>query len=125
MSTRTPLTRRVIAALLMVMLTACQSWRPATFSPRQLLPEDQPSSLRVTLMNGETVTVRDPIMRNDSIVGATDDADVAAVASQDVRLLEVQRLEVGRTIVSGLLLGVVTALAVAMDEMSGFGSGGW
>ena len=27
MNTRTPLTRRVIAALLMVLLTACQTWR--------------------------------------------------------------------------------------------------
>ena len=117
MNTRTPLVQRVIAALLMVMLTACQSWRPATFSPRQLLPEDQPSSLRVTLMNGETVTVRDPIMRNDSIVGATDTG--LGVASRDVRLLEVQRLEVGRTIVSGLFLGLVTAFFVTIDNISG------
>ena len=72
MSTRTPLARRVIAALLMVLLNACQSWRPTTVSPHTLIPEEQPSLVRVTLIDGETVTVRDPTMRNDSIVGVTD-----------------------------------------------------
>ena len=67
-----PLARRVIAALLLVLLTACHSWRPTTVSPQQLIPEEQPSLVRVTLIDGETVTVRDPTMRNDSIVGVTD-----------------------------------------------------
>ena len=55
-----PLARRVIAALLLVLLTACHSWRPTTVSPQQLIPEEQPSLVRVTLIDGETVTVRDP-----------------------------------------------------------------
>ena len=72
MRMRTPLTRRFIAALLMVLLTACHSWQPTTVSPQQLIPEEQPSPVRVTLTNGETVTIKDPTMRNDSIVGVTD-----------------------------------------------------
>lgn len=114
MRTRTPLTRRFIAALLMVLLTACHSWRPTTVSPQGLIAEDEPSSVRVTLTDGETVTVRNPTMRNDSIVGATD-ADVG-VASQDVRLLEVRHFSVGKTVglVLGIAAGVVAVAAVAL-----------
>jgi len=114
MRMRTPLTRRFIAALLMVLLTACHSWRPTTVSPQGLIAEDEPSSVRVTLTDGETVIVRNPTMRNDSIVGATD-ADVG-VASQDVRLLEVRHFSVGKTVglVLGIAAGVVAVAAVAL-----------
>ena len=65
MSMRNPLERRVIAALLMVLLTACHSWRPTTVSPQGWTPEERPSSVRATLTNGETITVENPIVRND------------------------------------------------------------
>ncbi len=92
-----PLARRVIAALLLVLLTACHSWQPTTVSPQGWTPEERPSSVRVTLVTGETVTIENPTVRNDSIVGATD-ASVAAVASRDVRLLEVRRSDPRGTI---------------------------
>ena len=118
MSTRKPpLARRFIAALLMVLLTACHSWRPTTVSPQQLIPEEQPSLVRVTLIDGETVTVRDPTMRNDSIVGVRD-ADEAlmtspvGVASRDVRLLEVRRLSVTKNIVLAVPLILVAAAII-------------
>ena len=103
MSTRTPLARRFIGALLMVLLTACQTWRPTTVSPQTLIAAERPSSVRVTLTSGDVVTVQSPTMRNDSIVGATD-ASVAAVASRDVGLFEVRRFSVGKTIGLGVLL---------------------
>ena len=119
MSTRVPLARRLIAALLLVLVTACYSWRPTTVSPQTLIATEQPSSVRATLTNGEVVTVQSPIMRNDSIVGATD-ASVAAVASRDVRLLEVRQFELGPTIgvvvlsvVGGVLL---YALILCIDD---------
>ena len=119
MSKRTPLARRVLPALLMVLLAACQSWQPTTVSPHGWTPEEQPSSVRATLANGEVITVRDPMMRNDSIVGATY-ADVAAVASRDVRLLEVRRFSVGKTIGLGVLLNVLGGLVLgcARNEAS-------
>ena len=116
MSTRTPLARRVIAALLLVLLTACHSWRPTTVSPQQLIPEEQPSLVRVTLIDGETVTVRDPTMRNDSIVGVTDAVGAltrrgVGVASRDVRSLEVRGVSVTKNIVLAVsLIGVVVGV---------------
>lgn len=96
MRTRVPLSRRFIAALLLALLTGCQSWQPTTVSPRAVILEERPSSVRVTLTNGAIMTVVDPAMRNDSIVST--EAGVAAVASRDVRLFEVRRFSTVKTI---------------------------
>ena len=120
MSTRTPLARRVIAALLLVLLTACHSWQPTTVSPQQLIAEERPSSVRATLTSGRTITVEDPTMRNDSIVGYTD-AGVAAVASRDVRLLEVRGVDVGQTVGFVLTTAAVAFLVNAIIEVEKLG----
>ena len=114
MSKRTPLTRRVVAALLMLLLTACQTWRPTFVSPQTLIPVEQPSSVRATLRSGARVTLENPTMRNDSIVGATDEGRAltrraVGVASRDVRLLEVRRLSVTKNIVLAVSLIAVVA----------------
>ena len=108
MSTRTPLARRFIAALLLVLLTACYSWRPTTVTPQQLISEELPSFVRVTLSSGETIFFENPSVRNDSIVGT---GSSVRVASRDIRLLEVRRFSVGKTI--GLVVPlIVVGLAV-------------
>ena len=112
MSTRSPLARRVIAALLLVLLTACQTWQPITVSPQGWTPEEQPSSVRATLTRGETITIWEPTMRKDSIVGARDFSGAAAVALRDVRLLEVQRLSVRKAVGIGLSVAPLVALWV-------------
>ena len=111
------------------LLTACHSWQPTTVSPQALLPAEQPSSVRVTLTNGETVTVRDPTMRNDSIVGVTENdrgprTSPVEVASQDIRLLEVRRLSVTKNIVLAFPVIWVVAfvvLRVSESDECGFG----
>ena len=125
MRKQTPLPRRVIGALLMVLLTGCQTWRPTAYSPQTLIPVEQPSSVRVTLMNGETITVRDPWMRNDSILGNSD-AGPVTVAARDVRSLEVQRSSSGKSIGVGLLVAgvgaVIGAVIVGNAVSSSFGN---
>ncbi len=118
MSMRTPLARRVIAGALMVLLTACHSWQPTTISPQGWTPEERPSSVRATLTSREVITLRDPIVRNDSIVGAT-----VGVASRDVRVLEVERFSVGKTV--GLVVGTSTIAAAALlvVALSGYNIG--
>ena len=100
--------RRAIAALLIVLLTACHSWRRTSASPQQLISEEGPSSVRVTLSSGQVITFQNPLMINDSIVGMTE-SGLAGTASRDLRLLEVRRFSAGRTI--GLV--GLTAAAVA------------
>ncbi len=109
MSTRTPRTRRVLAALLMVLLTACQTWRPTAVSPQTLIPVEQPSSVRATTRSGARVTLENPTMRNDSILGYTD-SGVVGVASEDVGLFEVRRTSIWRSIGFGYLLAAGLAL---------------
>ena len=125
MNTRTPLARRVIAALLLVLLTACHTWRPITASPQGWIPEERPSSVRATLATGRVITVEDPAMRNDSIVGATNWAGVTGVALRDLRLLEARHSNIAGSIGLGLLVSVgalFLAAAVACGGSCGFGS---
>ena len=96
-----PLARRVIAALLLVLVTACYSWRPTTVSPQRLISEELPF-VRVTLTSGETIFFENPSVRNDSIVGT---GSSVRVASRDVRLFEERRFSVGKT--TGLVLPLV------------------
>ncbi len=121
MSARTPLARRVIAALLLVLLTACHSWRPTTVSPQGWTPEERPSSVRATLRSGEIRTVWEPTMRNDSIVSATGFAGAAAVALRDVRLLEVRHSNIAGSIGLGLLASVAVLFLAAAAACAGGG----
>ena len=123
MSKRTPMARRFIAALLMVLLTACHSWQPTTVSPQGWTPEERPSSVRVTRTSGEVLTIRDPIVRNGSILGYTD-AGVAAAALGDVRLLEVRRVHRGLTIMGITVFAVVIPALIFISECTGPGLGG-
>ena len=112
MSTRTPLARRIIAALLLVLLTACHSWQPVTISP-----QTQPSSVRITTRSGEIMIVGGAVVTNDSIIGATD-TGVARVAWQNVRAIEVRAPDTRRSVALGLLAGVVMFGIVAVDALS-------
>ena len=121
MSSQTPLARRVMAALLLVLLTACHTWRPTGVSPETYIPAEQPSKVRTTLRSGETVTLEGPTVRGDSIFGVTD-GGVVAVASEDVGLLEVQRVSILRSIGLGyLILGATLVVAVLSCAISGGG----
>ena len=128
MSKRTPMARRFIAALLMVLLTACHSWQPTTVSPQGWTPEERPSSVRVTLMNRETITLEYPTMRNDSIIGVVPylNGYSRAVAVSDVSRVEVRQLNAGRTIGLSLLLAGLVAFGIHAATFSccGFQIGG-
>ena len=63
--------RKLIATLLLaVHLTGCYSWRPTTISPAQLIAEEQPDKVRVTLTDETRLTLDRPRIGNDSIWGS-------------------------------------------------------
>jgi len=73
-----------------------------------LIPAEQPSSVRLTLRIGATVTLENPTVRNDSIFGVTD-FGLVGVASEDVGFLEVRQFSSTRTVLLSLLaLSVLT-----------------
>ena len=63
-----PLARRFIAALLLVLVTACHSWQPVTVSPRWLIVEEEESPIRVVLSDGTELILRDATIQSDSII---------------------------------------------------------
>ena len=111
MRTRTPLTRRVIAALLLVQLTGCYSWHSTTISPSQVIAEEEPSNVRVTRTDGSQLTLADPFIRNRSIVSRLGQIG-ASVLLSDVSSLEVERFSVGKTV--GLILGITVGFVVVL-----------
>ena len=113
MSKQTPLARRVVAALLLVLLTACHNWRATFVSPEQLIAVERPSSVRATLRSGATVTLKNPTMLNGSLYGDTD-ARVLRVPAEDIGLLEVRHFSVTKTLGLGFLgLSVLSVMAAA------------
>ena len=110
--------RRAIAALLIVLLTACHSWRPTSASPQQLISEEGPSSIRVLLSDGRELTLTNLMMRDDSIViGRTQDG-TASFAVREVRRLEVRRFSTSKTVGLSLLTAVGVTTGVYLYALS-------
>ena len=105
-----PRWRRITAGFLLPLLVGCQTWHPTTLSPQAVLSEETPSSMRVTRSDGEVVTIKNPAMRNDSIVSLEEGlVEVVGVHTIDVNSLEVRRFNASRT-----LLFVAGAAVVAL-----------
>ena len=100
-----PLSRRFIATLLLVLVTACHSWQPATVSPRQLIVEEEESPIRVILSDGTELTLGDPTIQSDSIITGRVRFGTENLLARDVSRIEVQRFSPLRTV------GVVAVLA--------------
>ena len=126
--------RRFVAALLLVLLVGCQTWEPTTVSPRIVVSEEHPSSVRLTLTDGQTLTLKNPIMRNDSIVSiASNGVSQASPASQfgaievagagegDIESMEVQRFSRVKTV--GFIIAALV-IATAWVGAATQGSGG-
>ncbi len=108
--------------------TACRTWQPATTSLEELIAEERPERVRVTVPGGTQMTLRNPILVNDSLVAgvAPDPAAPFATArpglpASAVEGVEVAQLNRGRTIALGV--GIV-AMALgwarfASDNNSG------
>ena len=96
--------RPLALALLVLHLSACTTWQLTNVSPSQMIVDEQPSRLRITLMDGERVTLNHVEARADSVVGEeTITADVGfdcqlrSVAFSDIRQMEIGRNHALRT----------------------------
>ena len=98
------------------LLAGCQSWRASSVAPSTVLTEERPEVVRVTLSDGEVVTLAQPRLVSDTIVGASE-AGMERAAVGEVRTLEVRRTSFTRTF--GLVLthaaAVVTAIVLIID----------
>ena len=111
------LLRRLTAAMLLVLLPACYSWRPITGSPQQLLSEEQPEAVRVTSTGGAMFILQNPSMTVDSIVGSTEFGPVR-MAARDFPLLEVHRFDLFKTLaVATLNVAAVVAIGCLFAQV--------
>lgn len=95
---------------------ACMSWKTQPVSPDQVVAK-QPDQVRVTLESGSRIVIARPAIIGDSLIGTPPGADTKRIAQRlavplsDIRSVEVQRVNAGKTAL--LIAGVgVTALAV-------------
>ena len=108
--------------------SACRTWQPTTLSPERLIATERPERVRVTVPGGATVTLRNPIVVNDSIVasvapdpGAPFASARPGVPTAAVEGLEVSRLSRARTIALGV--GIV-AMSFGWARFAGSNSSG-
>ena len=112
---------RPLALLLLVLhLGGCMTWRPIAVSPRQVIEEEQPSSVRVTQPDGILIVLHDPAIRNDSIVG-TDEEGVVRQMGLDDGAIAVRRVSGVKSVLLGIAIAPVLFIAVFLAACSGGG----
>ena len=117
MTSQSRLVFRSSALLIPLLLAGCYTYLPTPIGPDLFASDQRPSSVRVTLESGESRVLDEPAMRNDSIVGFTDQRAASGsmesvevgVAIEDVRSLAVPELNVGKTVLSAFGTLVATA----------------
>lgn len=102
--------RAVVGLAALASLAGCVSWRPYEMVPS---PMQLPSQVRVTLEDGQEVTLHDPFVLGDTLLhgisGSRGTLRTFPLAS--VQLLETRRFDAGKTGALVLLTGAVAGAA--------------
>ena len=91
--------RAVLLLFLVLNLTACQTWHSVSLdaiSPAQLIEEDQPDRVRVTMQDRTQMELARPVVDGDELVAAG-----GSVSLADVRLLEIGKISLVRSGLAG------------------------
>ena len=107
--------RRFIACILLpCYLVACTSWKTQEASPQQVLADEQPDKVRVTLTDGSQVVLAEPAISGETLTGSADGqqrsiplADVADVEVKKTEALLTSALVLGGVIVAGAVFVVI------------------
>ncbi len=123
--------RRGIVAtpvILLLLLSGCKSWHPVMDAPATWIARESPREVRLTAATGDQVTIRRPMVVNDSIVSATARVEVGpfapprrGVLAADVRGIEVPRFDPVKT--AGLA-AAFAAVSVSWARTAASGGGG-
>jgi len=93
--------------ILYLSFTACTSWRPDSLTP-QAVVQGHPTSLRVTRTDSSQITLSNPILRGDTIVGVGPETAHARVPLDSVLLTDTRHGDAGKSLL--VVLGVAVAL---------------
>ena len=103
----------VALAALVLQAGGCTGWHTESeVSPTALVEQRHPTRLRVELLSGGRVELRDPELRGDTLIGRAG-RDTVRIAAADVATAARRRFSVGRTVARvGIGLGTVFGLAL-------------
>jgi hypothetical protein len=110
------------------MASGCSSWHTVPVSPRELVADARPGSVRVVQPDGTRLVIGRPQIAGDSLVGLRGHRPVG-VGLGDVTEIAVRRTSVLRT--GGLVVGIlalpfaIIGGACALGADCHFGAGGW
>ncbi len=114
--------QRVIACILLpCYLLACSSWKTVEVSPVQVISEEQPSKVRLTLTDGSTVVLEQPVVSGDTLTGVGEGEQVTIPVS-DVTHVAVRKTSAGKTIALGVLAGGVIVGALYLVALANISS---
>ena len=106
--------RRIIACILLpCYLVACSTWTTQEASPQQVLQDEQPDKVRVTLTDGSQVEVYEPAVSGDTLTGFEKGrGDEVSIPLGEVEQLSLRGFSTLKTValVGGMVVGVPLAL---------------
>ncbi len=113
--------RRILSCILLpVYLSSCTSWQVQSVSPEQVVEEDQPSQIRVTLTDSSELEMEQPRIVGDTLRGLVKGGVDDSLVERDVLLADIATVRVKKTDATksillgvGILAGVVVALVAA------------
>lgn len=107
-------TNRPLALAMMVLyLGACTGWQLQPVAPAQYLVEEQPSKIRVTTGDDQTLVLEQPFIRNDSLLGRAS-GQVRGSPLAAVTRIETSKTNVGMTALLVFGIGAVIAGGVLL-----------
>lgn len=115
--------RALVAFLVLSGSGGCTAWRANPADPSALSASDLPRHLRLTLRDGNRITIENASAQGDSIVGVSSRAQGStyiAVAIEDVRRVETRERSRGRTaaLVAGVVAGGIAAFLAVVGYMA-------
>jgi len=113
-------TRRILSCILLpAYLSSCTAWHVQSASPEQVITEDQPSKIRVTLTDGSALEMEQPRIVGDTLRGMVkggvesspgETAVHRVLVERDVLLADIATVRVKKTDAAGTVLLVLVPL---------------
>ncbi len=107
--------RRFIACVLLpCYLAACTSWKTQQVSPQQVISEEQPDWIRVTLTDGSQRVLEQPAVSGDILSGLSDAGTPVHIPLADVVDVAVEKTNALKTAALIYVVLGIGAIAILM-----------
>jgi hypothetical protein len=111
--------RRFIACVLLpCYLVACTSWKTQEVSPQQVIGEEQPDWVKVTLTNGSQRVIDQPTVSGDTLSGLSDTGTPVHIPLADVEHVAIEKTSALKT--AALIYVMMGFAGIAILAAAGF-----